>query len=660
MIRAGAQVWIRRVTLWLIVMVALVLVGIATQRTRGHGRRALEVTVPDASVLLGTEGEGEAVGVYQGFEYTESISGNTIFVLSADRTTGLASGWHEIEGVSLKLYRDNRTAAVLSCDRASFNIQTRDARVEGAVHVDFGDGGFINTDRGRFDAASRSFVSDGKVFFAAGGAVGQAESAAFALERDEVRLEGDVVIQLEGKGALFAPLVVYARKAARVKMPRGCRLEAAGYSLEAPKALFKLEEVDGRPHSVELTEGVDITGDGGGGRSILTGWAERITADRDPSGRWHVSASSTSDWVRFDSLEIATSHLRTLRTWRLRAALEAEGSFRARAEGVVCIEDLPLDAPPRRAEAERALLWFRDGALEDLELRGGVVLHGEGMRATGATARMMTRSRLILILGDELGRERAVMTYGGSRIASDQVQILEHEGRAEARGDVQGAVDQGPGMLVASSAGGGGGRLRFAADGLDVLEGGDVFHLKGNARAWDGGRLLLADEIVYGRRDESLSASGSVRTVLPGEEVNEGSNGGESVDITARSLDYSRESSMAVYRGDVRLSDPLHVMSAAELQVVMDDDGKVTFIDALGGVDIVDLAADHRITGDRAHYDSELRTVVVTGDPVHSLDAMGNAVSGSSLTWDQASGTVTVSGDPNSPSETIYRPEEQP
>jgi hypothetical protein len=48
--------------------------------------------------------------------------------------------------------------------------------------------------------------------------------------------------------------------------------------------------------------------------------------------------------------------------------------------------------------------------------------------------------------------------------------------------------------------------------------------------------------------------------------------------------------------------------------------------------------------------------VTIEGSPVRLSDPSGNVVSGSSLTWNQADGTVSVAGG----TETIYYPEEQP
>ncbi len=87
-----------------------------------------------------------------------------------------------------------------------------------------------------------------------------------------------------------------------------------------------------------------------------------------------------------------------------------------------------------------------------------------------------------------------------------------------------------------------------------------------------------------------------------------------------------------------------------------DDDNEVTAIEAIGAVELVELETGRRMTGQRARRDVALQTVTITGSPVRLTDEAGNVGSGSSLTRNQADGTVSVAGG----TETIYYPEEVP
>ena len=70
----------------------------------------------------------------------------------------------------------------------------------------------------------------------------------------------------------------------------------------------------------------------------------------------------------------------------------------------------------------------------------------------------------------------------------------------------------------------------------------------------------------------------------------------------------------------------------------------------------VELETGRRMTGQEARREVVEQMVTITGSPVRLSDPSGNVVSGSSLTWNQADGTVSVAGG----TETIYYPEEKP
>ena len=99
---------------------------------------------------------------------------------------------------------------------------------------------------------------------------------------------------------------------------------------------------------------------------------------------------------------------------------------------------------------------------------------------------------------------------------------------------------------------------------------------------------------------------------------------------------------------------------ASELRVTFADDNSMSSLEGTGDVSILDLVENRRMTGQHAFYDGKKHTLTLTGKPVHLVDQKGNVVTGASLTWDQASGTVTISGGAKTPSETVYHPEEKP
>jgi hypothetical protein len=184
--------------------------GLAVTIGQRFRRFRTPVTAVDSDDVLSGGGD-RAVGVYTGFEYVERVAGRLIFELMSKRTLGLSSGWHEIEGVRLQFYREGEPGPILIADGASFNIQTRDARLEGGVRIEMPSGAVLTTDAGRFEASSRRFTANSEVYFYSGASFGKARNAAYDLERDEVILSDGVSLTADDGTTLTAPSAVYRR-----------------------------------------------------------------------------------------------------------------------------------------------------------------------------------------------------------------------------------------------------------------------------------------------------------------------------------------------------------------------------------------------------------------------------------------------------------------
>ena len=651
----GTRRLIRRTTAAGIIVLVGAVTMLAVHRSRQLRPQVVEV---GSEQLVGRDVQGgdEAVGVYHGFEFTESVSGKTVFVLRADKTLGLSSGWNDIQGVRLQLYRSGEQRAVLTCDAARFNPQTRDAKLTGSVQLSFPDGGLVDTDHGRFDATSRRFVADSPVVYSSPQAIGEAQHATYDLSENRVDLAGGVVIRERGGPTVRTDRLTYDREAKEVSFPVGLSLAGESFRVDATKGRLWLAEEGGLPSQIELLGGVRFDGSDPENLDQMAGWAERVDAKRDPGNLWHVTATTRGPWVRLESRPAAGS-LISLSTWLLKATVGKAGILHAECDAVTCLTEIPLEGPLRSGESSNAKLWFEGGRLTSLLLENDVVLSSGGATGRGSRARFLSNEGKMVLSGEERGGERAVLVSGKSRMSADRVTFLDASRKAYAEGSVNGVAAE-AGLL----AGGGEGQppVRFAADNLYADKDGDELRLKGNARVWQGQRLLLADEIVFNQRSEDLQAFGNVRTTLPAQQVEEGSKANDEVLVVARALHYERQARLAVYTGNVRYSDATHILAASELRVTFADDNSMSSLEGTGDVSILDLVENRRMTGQHAFYDGKKHTLTLTGKPVHLVDQKGNVVTGASLTWDQASGTVTISGGAKTPSETVYHPEEKP
>jgi len=645
-----SRTWIRRLSTAAMVLLLVALAVTVSQRFRKFRAPVTEVESGDVE----SGGGDRAIGIYTGFEFVERVAGKLIFELMSKRTLGLSSGWHEIEGVRLQFYRDGGPGPVLISDGASFNILTRDARLEGGVRIEMPNGAVLTTDAGRFEASSRRFTANSDVYFYSGASFGRARNAAYDLERDEVILSEGVVLTAADGTTLTAPSAVYQRSKQTIMFRDGGKVQLRDAEVRAPKITVILEEDDGPPTRIDLNGGVEARVAGLSGGGTVEAWMESAVAERDAGGRWQIDATTSGPWVTIHFNGGEGYFERTLRTWVLRAVISDNGILNIRAERGVCIHEIPAEGPPRWGEAQEARVWFSDGQATDIELLEDVVLRAGDIEGRGYRARLSPQAGLTMLHGDPTGPERVLLLNERGRVSCDQAQIFNEDGRAEARGNVQGSIADV--SIMGNSGEGASDPAHFASEILEVGGNGAVYHLRENTRFWQGHRLLLADDVVYQHELTTVRAAGHVRTTLPASQLELEGSPEEDVVVVARSLDYDQATGTAVYRGNVRYSDPKHTLAAAELTVFFDDNNEVTAVEAIGAVELVELETGRRMIGQRARREVATQTVTITGNPVRLSDDAGNVVSGSSLTWNQADGTVSVAGG----TETIYYPEEVP
>lgn len=647
--KAQGRLWIRRITAGLIVVSVAALVAVGVQRSRSLARPAGD----RAGSLPEGNPDDPAVGVYTGVEYVETVAGKAIFALRSLRTLGRSSGWHEIEGVQLQLYDAGVAGPVVTAAGASFNIETRDAELRGPIHISFPGGATVTTESGHFEASSRRFVTNSEVVFMNGATVAEAGHATYQMSDDRLVL-ADGALLSSGGTTLEAPIIEYLRGRQIIEFPMGCRVVHGAAWIAAPYAIVDLTEADGPPRRISFRGGVEARDPGDGTRGASELSAESVVAERDAQGNWQIDASTTGDWASVAFRLGGTFYERRLRTRILRAVIGPQGPLNLRAEDGVCLEEIPVEGEPRSAEASTARVWFKNGQATDMELEQQVVIHGEDVEATGHRARFSAVAGVTMLHGDPSGLERVAVSAPRGRITCEQVQINDRQGRLEARGKVQGFLHEV--AILGSAVGEPTAPMHFAAELLEITQSGAVYRLRDGARLWQGEHLLTADDVSYRQEGELLEASGHVRATFPASQLDSESGGEGEVVIVARSLSYGRLAGQAVFRGDVRYSDPDNLLSATELSAAFDEQDRIRRIEAIGDVELRELATGRTMTAEQATRDVEQGTVHATGSPVRLEDANGSAVSSSSLTWNQADGSVTVAGG----TETIYYPQEEP
>jgi len=648
---ATGRAWIRYGSTFLIVAFLLTVTMIGFQRTRRTGNGVDSVDPEE----VGIDPRDMAIGLYRGFRHTETLMGQTVFILNSLRTLSLASGWQEIEGVRLQLFRDGEPGPILTAESASFNINTRDARLEGGIHVEFPNGAFLITEAGRFQSRQQVFVSEAPVLYVDGPTFGQAERASYSLDEDWIKLEGNAALRAEDGAMLVAPKLMYRRKERRVFLSDGVELTQGLSRLTAPKANVVLATSDGAPEKIELMGGVDVHTIVESTGALVKMWAETVVSRRDAHGQWQVKARTTGPWVEVRFTGGPDYYERTLRTMTLSAVIGPHGIISMQTENGVCLDEVPMEGPRRSASAHTARAWFNNGQLTDVELDGQVEIKAGEIVGRGQRVRLVQSSGLVMFQGDPTGRNRVVLDSARGRMSCDQATLFDREGRIEARGQVHGELRNAR-LLGSDTSTGDDEPVRFAGEILEVGEDGDMYSLRNNARVWLGHHLLLADDLVYRHDTETLNARGHVRATFPANQMDATAAEEDDVAVVARSLDYDALVGLAVFRGSVYYSDPKHSLSANKLSIAFDENDEISDIEAEGAVEIKDLEMGRRLTGQYARREVESEVITVTGSPAQLIDERGNVASGESLTWDQADGTVSIDGG----TELIYYPEEQP
>ncbi len=648
---AVGRAWIRGGSGLLIAAVLVGLVFVGYQRTRRSGHGLGSVDPSD----VGFDAKDVAIGLYKGFQHTETMKGRPVFILNSLRTLSLASGWQEIEGVRLQFFRAGEPGPVLTAESASFNIDTRDAKLEGGIHVEFPNGAFLNTRAGRFEAKNQLFISDAPVLYVDGPTFGQAERAVYSLDEDWVRLEGNAALRAEDGAMLVAPKMLYRREDQKAIFSDGVDLTQGLSRLSAPKAAVSLATSDGPPAKIEMWGGVDITTTVESTGALVEMWGETVVSRKDANDNWQVRIRTKGPWVEARFIGGPAYFERTLRTMVLSGVIGPQGIISMQAEDGVCVNEIPIEGPPRSASADTARAWFSKGQLTDVELNGQVEIRADDMVGRGQRARLVQSSGLAMLQGDPTGRTRVGLDSKRGKMSCDEATLFDRDGRFEARGQVHGELLNAR-LLGSETQEGEDEPVRFAGDVVEVEDKGDVISLRDNARIWQGHRLLLADDVVYRHDTESVAARGHVRATFPADQMDAAASQDEDVVVVARSLDYESLKGRAVFRGSVHYADPKHSLSSNLLSIAFDENHEITDVEAEGAVEINDLEMGRRLTGQHARREVESQVITVTGTPAQLSDPRGNVASGESLTWNQADGTVSIGGG----TELIYYPEETP
>ena len=168
----------------------------------------------------------------------------------------------------------------------------------------------------------------------------------------------------------------------------------------------------------------------------------------------------------------------------------------------------------------------------------------------------------------------------------------------------------------------------------------------GKVRLWQDSTRVEGDRIVVDDERGDLSASGSVRTAMLVEQVNDTTKKPEKVPTTGRGVEfvYKDESRQATYTKEAHVVGPQGDLGADRIELFLGaEGGAVERLEAYSAVRL--QTPDGRVaTGARMSYFAADERYVMGGAPVKVVDACASETTGKSLTFFRSADRIIVDG----------------
>ena len=657
--------------------------------SRSSGRRA--------SDLPGARDGGQATTVLSGFDYTETVRGKPVFRIRSERTVGfgpgagLAPDRYALERVALTLFTEGGAPLDVHADAADYDTRTKAAVLTGNVRWSDENGALGETETVAFHPEKRLLEAPKTVHFTRGSFDAEARSGRYDVAKRETLLDGPVRGSGTGEDTgglskVVADGAVYRRDEQLVELVGNVSAEAKqGDRLSCERLLLKtgpdgrrLEwarasgNVRGRiagPSFAKATEGKPAAA--AAGRKPEAGIA---APPRDYTGDQGViffgsDGEATSLSLTGHPASVAEAE-RHIAAGTIDFDLAGGRPVAARAQG-----DVRIDAPPNRAQSERATVAYGPaGEIVSLALSGNVRMFGEGKSGAAEQAVQVPSRSVWLLTGSAAAS--ATVESGGSRVSAPKIEIGEKRRDVTAEGGARAVFTPEKGRPAAASPLGDPQKPTYGKATRIVLDDASrVATLSGAASLWQDASSVAADDITLNDAERSLVAVGNVRAVMPppapGEAPSkptpskkagpgEGSSSvalakEETTVVTAHRLVYREASSSATFEGGVVVTRGPWRASSNSGMAILDKDRKVERVELTGGVAVSDAAAGRTGRADRAvDYPPEGKTTL-EGKPARVTDAQGNSVAGATLTITERGRRVEVTAPEGGKTLTVHR-----
>ena len=608
--------------------------------------------------------DGSALLVAEGFEYEVIDEGETLFFISADEMVSPAADRFILEGVELRMEDEGDEFYTVSSDRAVYNLESRDATLEGGVVMTGPNGVELRGEA--FDLQNSGRVLESKAapvaYLLPGAYGGTATGVRINLRRNTLLLRGNVAIDsppgAEPRVRLTADRMYYAEEESLLRTEGGVVLRRGGDRLSSERLSVRFEPGEKGVGDVRFVQG----------RWRVSG---RIALDSDVDGPGALEFEADTMGVTFAAggeevesvvlegdgggatmrLEDGTGLRQTLRAQSIFTSFDGGAVSRLETYVPAVLEEsLTLEgAPPLRRLCGDSLVarMGPGGALGEVLLEGGVDYRDGRLSATGDRLEGEPERRL---------RLSGAPLAGTDDVEAPEIVYSRREGSLLATGGVRASGLDRSGVELASA--NDRAPVQVTADRASWTDEPPEVAFVGQVRAWQGDSFLLADRLRIQQGGERLIGEGTVKTVWRPRP--EDAEGRQPIEVNAEEFRYSRRDRRLNYSESVRAHEAGRTVKCDELEILMDADRRLESLFCEGDAEVDDPVNGRTVRGSEALYTPADRLVLITGAPVVLEQRDGTAMEGRRLRYDLDTGQVRILSEPRTsgPEAELADPEE--
>jgi lipopolysaccharide transport protein LptA/LPS export ABC transporter protein LptC len=650
---------ITRLRTLLLVAMVLVLGGLAGLFLFGKaGQQPMRKPLEDDEASQAKQGTA-LLG--EDFDYTFTERERPIFRIRGDSIRADQGGTIFLDGVGLTLYDEQDREYHVESKEASFNRESNEGKLQGAVVLKGPSGLMLETSQLHISENGHLLVCPKPVtLHYADLYLARADRLKVNLNDEMFVLAGntrvDSLPEAEVPLALTADRAVYDRKQLLLRVEGDAVLRRGQEQVRAERlsAYLTADEKSLAFINAHWNVSGRLAGSGENPTMSVVRFAGRDLAvqmqpDVENQPRKVVLEGGEKNRAMIETLGAGVT--RTLTGLQIEGTMAQGVMTQAEAFGGVDIREAMRgkgDKEARRASGMRAQASFRpDGQLARVNLINKVVFRDPQTRATGTRASLDLDSGRGEFFGDPV---EAVSERGKMRspriLYNVENQIL------NAVGGVRAVMEQAADAeLAGTPLGQGEGPVFVESREAFWRQNPSSFLFRGDVRAWRGENLMLTTELRGEKETDRLVATGGVKTlwVPTAKPADKPPAAGKPVkqapvEVVAQEMTYRKGAGMLNYTGAVRVVQEGKTLTCDRLEVKLDKDDKARVMTCDGDTKMNDPKAGRLITGDKAVYDLETRRMEITGQKVTMKDREGNQVQGKRVIYLVDDGKVEVKG----------------